>query len=45
MNLYWGVVNLLPILPLDGGNVVRSLLPGEGEGRDRLATGLPWLPL
>jgi Zn-dependent protease len=40
VNLYWGVVNLLPILPLDGGNVVRSLLPGDGETRDRLATGI-----
>jgi Zn-dependent protease len=40
VNLYWGVVNLLPILPLDGGNVVRSLLPGDGDRRDRLATGI-----
>jgi Zn-dependent protease len=38
VNLYWGVVNLLPILPLDGGNVVRSLLPGDADRRDRLAT-------
>jgi Zn-dependent protease len=40
VNLYWGVVNLLPILPLDGGNVVRSLLPGGDDQRDRLATGI-----
>ncbi len=26
INLYWGLVNLLPVLPLDGGNVCRSLL-------------------
>jgi Zn-dependent protease len=38
VNLYWGAVNLLPILPLDGGNVVRSLLPGDEAKRDRLAT-------
>lgn len=40
VNLYWGAVNLLPILPLDGGNVVRSLLPGDAEMRDRLAAGV-----
>jgi Zn-dependent protease len=40
VNLYWGMVNLLPILPLDGGNVVRSLLPGDGERRDRIAAGI-----
>ena len=38
VNLYWGAVNLLPILPLDGGTVVRSLLPGDDARRDRLAT-------
>ena len=26
INYYWGLVNLLPVLPLDGGNVCRSLL-------------------
>ena len=40
VNLYWGFVNLLPILPLDGGNVVRSLLPGDDDRRDLLATGV-----
>ena len=40
VNLYWGFVNLLPILPLDGGNVMRSLLPGGDDSRDRLAAGL-----
>jgi Zn-dependent protease len=40
VNLYWGMVNLLPILPLDGGNVVRSLLPGDAQFRDRVAAGI-----
>jgi Zn-dependent protease len=40
VNLYWGFVNLLPVLPLDGGNVMRSLLPGDGERRDRIAAGI-----
>lgn len=26
INLYWGLINLLPVLPLDGGHVCRSLL-------------------
>ena len=26
VNLYWGVFNLFPILPLDGGNALRSLV-------------------
>jgi stage IV sporulation protein FB len=26
INLYWGLVNLLPVLPLDGGHVSQSLL-------------------
>jgi Zn-dependent protease len=38
VNLIWGLVNLLPILPLDGGNVVRSLLPGTAEQRNRIAS-------
>lgn len=25
MNLYWGLLNLLPVLPLDGGNILQSL--------------------
>lgn len=30
VNLGWGVLNLLPILPLDGGNAVRSLVQMTG---------------
>ncbi len=26
INLWWGLVNLLPVLPLDGGNICRELL-------------------
>jgi stage IV sporulation protein FB len=33
VNVGWGIVNLLPILPLDGGNVLRSLLGASGTGR------------
>lgn len=36
-NLVWGAVNLLPLLPLDGGNVMRNLLPGTPAERDRRA--------
>lgn len=30
VNLGWGLVNLLPVLPLDGGNLMRALLAGPG---------------
>jgi Zn-dependent protease len=33
VNLGWGVFNLLPILPLDGGNVLLSALEVVTEGR------------
>ncbi len=26
INVVWGIINLIPLLPLDGGNVMRSLL-------------------
>ena len=41
INLFWGFLNLLPIWPLDGGQVSRDLLdwiiPGRGV---RIALGL-----
>ena len=30
-NLAWGAINLLPILPLDGGNIAASVLKGVGR--------------
>ncbi len=30
INLGWGLVNLLPVLPLDGGNLLRAALSGPG---------------
>ena len=29
INVIWGAVNLLPVLPLDGGNLARSMLSGS----------------
>ncbi len=26
MNIFWGFINLLPVFPLDGGNVTRNVL-------------------
>jgi Zn-dependent protease len=37
VNLGWGVLNLLPILPLDGGTVLAELLPGDQVTRRRRA--------
>jgi Zn-dependent protease len=33
VNFGWGIINLLPVLPLDGGNVLRGIL---GPSRQRL---------
>lgn len=51
--LGWSVLNLLPIVPLDGGQAMRELLPGSPEVRARrasiisivLAVGLAFLAL
>lgn len=37
VNLFWGVVNLVPMLPLDGGNVMRAGLDGLTKGRGEKA--------
>ena len=36
VNLGWGLLNLLPILPLDGGNIVASLMELVRPSRGRL---------
>jgi stage IV sporulation protein FB len=36
----WSVLNLLPVLPLDGGQAMRELLPGSPEVRARRAAGV-----
>ena len=33
VNLYWGILNLLPVFPLDGGQVARELCEGKWRGR------------
>lgn len=41
VNIAWGVFNLLPILPMDGGNVVASALEAlRGPARARRAAGI-----
>ena len=37
VNLGWGALNLLPVLPLDGGTVLAELLPGDPVQRRRRA--------
>jgi Zn-dependent protease len=32
VNVFWGLVNLLPMLPLDGGQVAYALMPGREDG-------------
>ncbi|MEQ8839463.1 MAG: site-2 protease family protein [Acidimicrobiales bacterium] len=36
-NVGWGLVNLLPILPLDGGHILAELLPGDRATRTQRA--------
>jgi Zn-dependent protease len=38
VNIFWGVINLVPMLPLDGGNVMRSVLNGITKGRGEKAS-------
>lgn len=38
--LGWSVLNLLPVLPLDGGQAMRELLPGDSATRGRRAAAV-----
>jgi Zn-dependent protease len=38
--IVWSVFNLLPVLPLDGGQAMRELLPGTPEVRSRRAAAI-----
>jgi Zn-dependent protease len=40
VNFYWGVLNLLPIVPLDGGNVLRAILTGTMGPRGERAANV-----
>jgi Zn-dependent protease len=35
VNFYWGLVNLLPVYPLDGGHAARAVLEQRDPGRGR----------
>jgi membrane-associated protease RseP (regulator of RpoE activity) len=35
VNFYWGVMNLLPVYPLDGGQAARALFEHRGGSRGR----------
>ncbi|HUP76010.1 MAG TPA: M50 family metallopeptidase [Acidimicrobiales bacterium] len=37
VNFGWGLFNLLPVLPLDGGMVMQNLMPGDENVRGRRA--------
>ena len=32
VNIYWGLINLLPVMPLDGGHVARAMLSTQANG-------------
>jgi Zn-dependent protease len=38
--LGWSLLNLLPVLPLDGGQALREVLPGDPEARGRRAAAV-----
>jgi Zn-dependent protease len=38
INLGWGILNLVPVLPLDGGNLLRAFLSGPGPEAGMIRT-------
>ncbi len=40
INVFYGLFNLLPILPLDGGQIMRDVLPGGPASRERAAAAI-----
>lgn len=40
VSLLWGILNLVPMLPLDGGQLLRDLLPFGPALRNRVALGI-----
>ncbi|GMV79427.1 MAG: hypothetical protein AMXMBFR7_06110 [Planctomycetota bacterium] len=41
INLWWGLVNLIPVYPLDGGQIMREIVLGrQGERGNALAFGI-----
>jgi membrane-associated protease RseP (regulator of RpoE activity) len=35
INIYWGLVNLLPVLPLDGGHIAQAMLSKYPDGEKK----------
>jgi Zn-dependent protease len=44
VNIWWGILNLLPIYPLDGGQVAREVLTLRGDPRQGIVNSL-WLSI
>jgi Zn-dependent protease len=44
INIWWGILNLLPIYPLDGGQVSRELFTLKGDPRQGVVASL-WLSI
>lgn len=44
INIWWGILNLLPIYPLDGGRVARELCTLRGDARQGIVVSL-WISI
>lgn len=40
ISIVWGVLNLVPVLPLDGGQILRGVIPGSPRTRSLVAHGV-----